>query len=258
MGNGYYHDAYYGLEGFGETWIGQILLIVFLFEVLSAFWGAIHSDSFFDYLKNNLSSPTKLLLQTLGLMLIIVMGAFAVKYFGYVVLAFLIFCFVNDYYRKKNQKTNSLSIKANQKSSDLVCVGRYCSNAPIDEFLINHLVRFAKGDGYYVYYKHDHHYDELSQGMEWTNYTAYFDYDIVPETGNIAHIMCRAYITNKGSFAYYPQSIKYIYRDGTTKELSCNGFELLYIDSAVVEIFNCSGPHPNCPWPKISGSLKLS
>ena len=115
--------------------------------------------------------------------------------------------------------------------------GIYYSQMPIDEFLINRSSRVVDGEAYHVYYKHNCHTDTLVQSMEDINYTTYFEYDIVPKQSHIAHIVCKAVVTNKGTFAFYPKSVQYIYKDGTTKNFLCDGCELLYDDGAVLEIF---------------------
>ena len=134
--------------------------------------------------------------------------------------------------------------------------GIYYSKMPTDEFLINRLSHVYGGEGYKVYYKHNRQTDTLSQGIDSISYTVNFEYDIVPlfKRSFIDHIFCKAEIISKGAFAFYPKVVRYYYKDGTIKNLSCNGFELLNDDCAVVEIFNNSGPHPNCPWKTIRGS----
>lgn len=158
---------------------------------------------------------------------------------------------------KSGTKSANIPVLPKPLSNDFIYSGVYFSKMPINEFLINRSSRFIEGETYYVYFKHNPHVDMLSQGMDWTVYTVHFEYDIIPKQSHIAHILCEATITNKGSFAYYPKSVQYIYKDGTTESHSCDGFELLYQDSAVVEIFNRTGPHPNCPWKTIQGSIVL-
>lgn len=269
MGNPYYHDAYYGLDGLGEI-LGPIVpILIVLFFTRSLWQGTFIEDA---------KEIIGWLLKLFAPVLIVVIVAFAFRFLHIVILLFLIGCFVNDYHRKHKKQDerpgvlNAASeLKSNVEdfviklpeppvplSEEWVYSDLYSSDAPINEFLINRLTRFAEGNSYYIYYKHGHTNDVLSKGQEWINYSTYFQYDIIPETGDIAHIICRAVIANKGVFAYYPQSIQYIYKNGASEECSCNGYEILGKESAAESVFNESAPHPKCPWSRIKGSLDIS
>lgn len=276
MGNAYYHDAYYGLDGAGELIVPLIPYIIAA-QILWAVWDWFNGGSLLNNIKGILIGWLKIIACLVAFVVVMLVIIMVVANIQYVIPLFFLSVIVFHYwFDSKPRKMQMLSKKNDCDKSefqnidiripppppplynDWIYSDSYGSNAPINEFLINRAVRFAEGEPYYVYYKHGHTNDVLYKEQECLSYSTYFQYDIIPANSEIAHIICRAVIANKGAFAYYPQSIKYIYKNGASEEFPCKGYEILGNESAAESIFNESAPHPKCPWSRIKGSLDVS
>lgn len=271
MGNVYYHDAYYGIEGAGELIVPLIPYIIAA-QMLWAVWDWFNGGSLLKNIKSILMGWLKIvacLAAFVAVMLVIILVVANIQYV--IPLFFLSVIVAHYWFDKKPHKIQQLSNISKRKetaplfttvppplNNDWVYAGFYFSNAPINEFLINHLSIYAKGDLYHVYYKHDHAGDFISQYKDSSIFTAYFQYDIIPQSDSVAHIICKGSITNKGSFAYYPLSIELIYKNDASEKRMCNKSEILGNESAVEDIFNRTSPHENCRWDKITGTLNIS
>jgi hypothetical protein len=99
MGNPYYHDAYYGLDGLG-SWFGLFMLLALLYEAIKMIWKALRSPSFLGYMENNLGENAKAFIGTLGLMLFIVVCAFTFRFLGYIFWGIIIAYTLYSLYKK--------------------------------------------------------------------------------------------------------------------------------------------------------------
>ena len=167
-------------------------------------------------------------------------------------------------------------------AAEVIDVGYYAipkdKFSPTDPLIMNHLVRYDYQNSqyyrfYHVYATHTHELDEYTAGRDYARLiinttamahpvekTAYGWEEISTHDLDTGIICTGVNVKLSGSFGAKPSSI--IVADSATgneklyEKMDLNGFESLYMNTALVDILNITGPHPGWSRP-ISGSISL-